>query len=213
MCWKPKSYLSQPGSCCSEHGVHASLGIADTAACIVGVFTNELRKIQRQIMEKQSTQEARLGFLAAWTAYLSLTVPLVYATCVHNHQHPSSRQVFADVGDFPPRGQGGVRPDTANRLVPERKPKGPAEVERHRRMHLDKCFSCFDVLERGRVPSGVVWGGLALMTGAPEVAKVKFSLAMFDADRYVNVPIIDLQRTFNEVTVVRKTGIFQTEEI
>lgn len=56
-------------------------------------------------------------------------------------------------------------------------------ADRHRRIHLDKCFSCFDVLERGRVPSGVVWGGLALLTGAPELGKVKFILSIYDADR------------------------------
>ncbi len=88
------------------------------------------------------------------------------------------------MGGFPAPGQG-RRQDTTDRLIPERKRKRQAEVERHRRMHLDKCFSCFDVLERGRVPSAVVWGGLALMTGAPEVAKVKFVLAMYDADRLV----------------------------
>lgn len=89
------------------------------------------------------------------------------------------------MGGFPPPGQGGRQDTTTNRLIPERKRKRLAEVERHQRMHLDKCFLCFDVLERGRVPSGVVWGGLALMTGAPEVAKVKFVLAMYDADRLV----------------------------
>ena len=51
-------------------------------------------------------------------------------------------------------------------------------------MHLDRCFSCFDVLERGRVPSGVVWGGLALLTGASELGKIKCVLGMYDANRW-----------------------------
>ena len=42
----------------------------------------------------------------------------------------------------------------------------------------------FDVLERGRVPSGVVWGGLALLTGASELGKIKFVLGMYDANRW-----------------------------
>lgn len=90
--------------------------------------------------------------------------------------------MFADVGSFPPPGQGGRR-STSTSVVPERKRARASDDERNRRIHLDKCFSCFDVLERGRVPSGVVWGGIALLTGAPELAKVKFIVGMYDADR------------------------------
>eukprot|EP00903_Cladosiphon_okamuranus_P017392 g16020.t2 len=96
--------------------------------------------------------------------------------------HRDFLEVFAQVGGFPPPGQG-VRRSTSNSLIPERKRLRPSDAERHRRMHLDRCFACFDVLERGRVPSGVVWGGIALLTGAPDLAKVKFILSMYDADR------------------------------
>lgn len=99
--------------------------------------------------------------------------------CCSTHQP----QVFADVGDFPPPGQGGRRATTGSGLLPGRTRAHSMDADRHRRIHLDKCFSCFDVLERGRVPSGVVWGGLALLTGAPELGKVKFILSIYDADR------------------------------
>ncbi|CAM9815369.1 unnamed protein product, partial [Discosporangium mesarthrocarpum] len=55
--------------------------------------------------------------------------------------------------------------------------------DRKRRLYLDKCFACFDVLERGQVPAGVLFGGLALMTGAGELGKVRFVLGMYDTDR------------------------------
>lgn len=96
--------------------------------------------------------------------------------------HINSPQVFGDVGNYPPAGQGAWQ-GNAGGLRVNRKQVRPIDAERHRRMHLDKCFSCFDVLERGRVPSGMVWGGLALLTGAPELSKVKFILGMYDADR------------------------------
>ena len=87
-------------------------------------------------------------------------------------------QVFADVANYPSRGQ-----RIHNNL--ERKHcSHPDDTEQDRRMHLDRCFSCFDVLERGRVPSGVVWGGLALLTGASELGKIKFVLGMYDANRW-----------------------------
>lgn len=65
----------------------------------------------------------------------------------------------------------------------EKKLAQAEQVERARRLHLDACFSCFDVLERGRVPSGLLWGGLALMTGAGDLSKIKFVVSMYDADR------------------------------
>lgn len=73
-------------------------------------------------------------------------------------------------------------------------------------MHLDKCFSCFDVLERGRVPSGVVWGGIALLTGAPELAKVKFILGMYDADRWDNISGVGYTSTNVEFSCFRETN-------
>lgn len=87
------------------------------------------------------------------------------------------------MGDFPPPGQMGQRATSRSSLLLERKRARPIDADRHRRIHLDKCFSCFDLLERGRVPSGVLWGGLALMAGAPELGKVKFILSIYDADR------------------------------
>ncbi|CAM9135722.1 unnamed protein product [Ectocarpus sp. 12 AP-2014] len=96
--------------------------------------------------------------------------------------HRDFLKVFGDVGNYPPAGQGACR-GNAGGLRVNCKLVRPVDAERHRRMHLDKCFSCFDVLERGRVPSGMVWGGLALLTGAPELSKVKFILGMYDADR------------------------------
>ncbi|CAN0055726.1 unnamed protein product [Scytosiphon promiscuus] len=95
--------------------------------------------------------------------------------------HRDFLQVFADVANFPPPGQG-MRRGAINSLA-DRTPPRAIDAERSRRIHLDKCFSCFDVLERGRVPSGEVWGGLALLTGAPELSKVKFIFGMYDADR------------------------------
>lgn len=89
--------------------------------------------------------------------------------------------MFADVANCPPPGQG-ARQGATDSLA-DRTPARSIDAERSRRIHLDKCFSCFDVLERGRVPSGVVWGGLALLTGAPELSKVKFIVGMYDADR------------------------------
>lgn len=86
-------------------------------------------------------------------------------------------QVFVDVADFPPPKRG-----TGPSVIGEKRAR-PGDAERGRRLHLDACFSHFDVLERGRVPAGVVWGGLALMTGAGELGKIKFVLGMYDADR------------------------------
>ncbi|CAM9478757.1 unnamed protein product [Ectocarpus sp. 4 AP-2014] len=96
--------------------------------------------------------------------------------------HRDFLKVFGDVSNYPPAGQGAWQ-GNAGGLRVNRKLVRPVDAERHRRMHLDKCFSCFDVLERGRVPSGMVWGGLALLTGAPELSKVKFIMGMYDADR------------------------------
>lgn len=94
-----------------------------------------------------------------------------------------SVQVFADVANYPSRGRQGQRiQNSLDRKHCSTHPTG--DTEQGRRMHLDRCFSCFDVLERGRVPSGVVWGGLALLTGASELGKIKFVLAMYDADRW-----------------------------
>ncbi|CAM9205777.1 unnamed protein product [Laminaria digitata] len=96
------------------------------------------------------------------------------------------RRAFADVGNYPSRGGQGRRILTNNSSSLERKHCShppPGDTEQGRRMHLDRCFSCFDVLERGRVPSGVVWGGLALLTGASELGKIKFILGMYDANR------------------------------
>lgn len=56
------------------------------------------------------------------------------------------------------------------------------------------------MLERGRVPSGVVWGGLALLTGAPELSKVKFIFGMYDADRCDGIRCIRLR--FCKVTIL-----------
>lgn len=95
----------------------------------------------------------------------------------------TASQVFAEVADFPPvkrRGTGSIKS-----VLGGKKRSCSGDAERGRRLHLDACFSCFDVLERGRVPSGVVWGGLALMTGAGEFGKIKFVLSMYDADRYI----------------------------
>ncbi|CAM9250937.1 unnamed protein product [Hapterophycus canaliculatus] len=96
--------------------------------------------------------------------------------------HRDFLQVFADVANFPPPRQGTRRGTNDSSLV-DRTCARSIDAERSRRIHLDKCFSCFDVLERSRVPSGVVWGGLALMTGAPELSKVKFIVGMYDGDR------------------------------
>lgn len=87
--------------------------------------------------------------------------------------------MFADVANFPPPGK--RRANTSNR---EQKRARPGDAERTQRMHLDRCFSCFDALERGRVPAGVLWGGLALLTGFSDLGKIKFILGMYDVNRY-----------------------------
>lgn len=105
-----------------------------------------------------------------------------------------SPQVFADVANYPSRGQGQRIHNNNSGLERKHRSTHPAgDSEQGRRMHLDRCFSCFDVLERGRVPSGVVWGGLALLTGASELGKIKFVLGMYDANRWApTIPYIML---------------------
>lgn len=95
-----------------------------------------------------------------------------------NNCGPPTVQVFADVANFPSAARG-----RAGSGLGRKRALRPGDAERARRTHMDACFSCFDVLERGRVPSGVLWGGLALLTGASELGKIKFVLGMYDADR------------------------------
>ncbi|CAM9771530.1 unnamed protein product [Ectocarpus sp. 6 AP-2014] len=135
---------------------------------------------------------------ADWKGWLEERCSLEHVRRIHNEfralvssrrdddgffiNHRDFLKVFGDVCNYPPAGQGAWQ-GNAGGLRVNRKRVRPVDAERHRRMHLNNCFSCFDVLERGRVPSGMVWGGLALLTGAPELSKVKFILGMYDADR------------------------------
>ena len=88
--------------------------------------------------------------------------------------------MFAEIADFPSIGHRGRG---INKLG--QKQFRSEDVERNRQIYLNTCFLCFDVLKCGRVHSGVVWGGLALMTGATQLSKTKFILGMYDTDRWV----------------------------
>lgn len=85
--------------------------------------------------------------------------------------------MFGDVADFPPARRGIGHAGLGNKRA------RPGDAERGRRLHLDACFLCFDTLERGRIPAGELWGGLAMTTGAGDLGKLKFVLGMYDADR------------------------------